>query len=335
MVKLGAFQNFADLTMSLSLPDLSRTSYRKLRSLKMRYFGEVGYITRQLHRLEVHVRERARIAKRRTLMAERSVSPQAVAIARDLAENGYHITTVAALGLDESVISSCRDLYTPYDSLDLAGVIAKRQGKGKRYWIDLYEEFGQQRMPVLDFLLSDIVLDVCGTYLSEVPVLDYITLLLTPPQGGTIADECRASQDWHLDNDRAQRVKVFMLPLGADAECGPTMFLPKKFSDPSNYRAFYPGYFTDQQFKQSGLDESRIVKFTGEPGAVLFFDTSTLFHCGSRTASKPRLMLCADFGPISTYLPHRTAARTIWPESCLPEINLEIMRKFGATRPKI
>ena len=311
------------------IADLLRPAYRKLRGLRHRYAGEVGYVSRELHRIDAAIRDRQRIAQRRALVAKRPVSTPAGEIARDLDANGYHITTVDALGLDGSVIAFCREVLQKHGDLDLASVVASRDSKSKRYWTDLYQEFGEARTPVVDFLLSDIILDACSSYLGEVPILNYLSLLLTPPQGGAIAEQWRASQDWHLDNDRPRRVKVFMLPLGADDECGPTMFLPKTYSRHACYRDHYPGYFNDYQFAKAGLDPSKIGKFTGGPGAVMFIDTSVLFHCGSRTASKPRLLLNADFAPMTTYLPYRTALRSSWPESSFPKINEQIFHRFS------
>lgn len=292
-----------------NLQGLLRPAVRAGRTLYQRYFGDVGYVSRKLHYAQAALWEREEIAARKRAASRNSerATPQARKIAAVLEQQGYFQTSVAELGLSQDVVDYCRKLADTVIGMSLEQVQAARQGRGKTYWMDLYNEVAESVTPVTKFIAARDVIDICSLYFGQAPFVHECSLYFTPPGAAFLPFEKRGSQNWHLDNDRPRRVKLFMLPHGADEEAGATMFLPKPDSHLDRYRNF-PDYFDDDQFAHFGLDPAKIVHFTGAPGAVMFFDTSRLFHCGSRTRSKPRVVLNIDLSPVTSFLPYRQLA---------------------------
>jgi hypothetical protein len=284
---------------------LLRPLTRRGRGLFHRYLGEVGYLSRHFHYAQAALRERDEIARRKRAAARNSerASPRAREVASALERQGYFLTSVTELGLTDEVVDYCKMLAEPALATSLEKVQAQRAGRGKSYWLDLYENVRDEKTPVTDLIAARDIIDICSLYFGQAPFVHECSLYFTPPGAAFLPAEMQGSQNWHLDNDRPRRIKLFLLPYGADAEAGATMFLPKPDSQLRKYRNF-PGYFDDKQMRDYGLNPDKIVRFTGAPGAVMFFDTSRLFHCGSRTRSKPRVVLNIDLSPVTSYLPY-------------------------------
>jgi hypothetical protein len=294
------------------------------RGWRERYFGEVGYLTRRLHRLQVALAYGARIRRRRALANRMPLTPLAREIAAALESRGYYFTSVAALGGDTAVIRYCQALGAPVAQKSAEDVAAMRTGKSKLYWLDLFQDKEERPNPILDFVTLPVLLQAAGRYLGEVPILSYISLFFTPP--GT-ASLMIGSQGWHRDNEQMRQMKIFLLAHPVDSAAGPSKLLPKPYSDARFYRN-YPGYFTDEQFHQFGFPEKEIVEFTGDAGAVLLIDTSALFHCGSRTMAQPRLQMIAAYQPMMSNLPYRVFKTAQLPETTYPRTNEKILSAF-------
>jgi hypothetical protein len=293
------------------------------RSLRERYFGEVGYLTRRLHRLQVALAHGPRIRDRRALAAAMPISPLAREIAAALESRGYYFTSVAALGGDPAVVDYCRALGARVAQKSVEDVVAMRTGKSKTYWLDLFQDKEIRSNPILDFVTLPVLLQAAARYLGEVPILSYISLFFTPP--GT-AHLMLGSQGWHRDNEQMRQMKIFLLAHPVESAAGPSKLLPKPYSA-HGYRN-YPGYFTDDQFREFGLPEKELVEFTGDSGSVLLIDTSALFHCGSRTMTQPRLQMIAAYHPLMSNLPYRVFKAAQLPEATYPKTNEKILRAF-------
>ena len=285
---------------------LLRPAMRNGRVLFQRYLGDVGYFSRKLHYAETAWRARDEIAMRERAAVRNSerASSQARKIAAALEEQGYFQTSVSEMGFSEDVVDYCLELAAPIMKMSLEQIQIMRHGRGKIYWTDLYKEISEEVTPVTKLIGARDVIDICSLYFGQAPFVHECSLYFTPPGAAFLPVEKQGSQNWHLDNDRPRRIKLFMLPCGVDEEAGGTMFLAKPDSHLDRYRNF-PSYFDDDQFVRFGLDPAKIVHFTGAPGAVMFFDTSRLFHCGSRTLSKPRVVLNVDLSPLTSFLPYR------------------------------
>jgi hypothetical protein len=253
-----------------------------------------------------------------------AMSPLALKIAAALERDGYCLTSIEALGGDQAVVGYCRALGAPMADKSADEVAAMRSGKSKTYWLDLFTDKEVRPSPILDFVTLPVLLQAAGRYLGEVPILSYISLFFTPP--GT-AHLMIGSQGWHRDNEQKRQMKIFLLAYPVDSAAGPSKLLPKAHSPDSGYRN-YPGYFTDEDLRAFGLAENEIVEFTGDAGAVLLIDTSSLFHCGSRTTDQPRLQMIVAYQPMMSNLPYRAFKASQLPEMTYPQTNEQILRAF-------
>jgi len=295
-----------------------------VRGWRERYFGEVGYLTRRLHRFQVALAHGARIRRRRALAARMPLTPLAREIADALESRGYYFTSLAALGADPAVLQYAQALGAPVAQKSAEDVAAMRTGKSKLYWLDLFQDKEDRPNPILDFITMPVLLQAAARYLGEVPILSYISLFFTPP--GT-AQLMIGSQGWHRDNEQMRQMKIFLLAHPVDSTAGPSKLLPKPYSSARDYRN-YPGYFTDEQLREFGFPEKEIVEFTGDAGSVLLIDTSALFHCGSRTLAQPRLQMIAAYHPMMSNLPYRVFKTAQLPEATYPKTNEKILRAF-------
>jgi hypothetical protein len=308
----------------LSWRQILRPMLAGARGWRERYFGEVGYLTRRLHRFQVALGFGARIRRRRALAARMPLAPLAQEIADALESKGYYCTSLAALGGDPAVLDYCQSLGAPVAQKSAGDVAAMRTGKSKLYRLDLFVDKEDRANPILDFVTLPVLLQAAARYLGEVPILSYVSLFFTPP--GT-AQLMIGSQGWHRDNEQMRQMKIFLLAHKVDSASGPSKLLPKPYSSDSFYRN-YPGYFTDDQLREFGLPEKEIVEFTGDAGSVLLIDTSALFHCGSRTLAQPRLQMIAAYHPLMSNLPYKVFKAAQLPEATYPKTNQKILRAF-------
>lgn len=309
---------------------LVRPIARALRQWHERYLGDVGYLVRPWHRLRIRLGHGHSIRARRALAARMHPLPLVEEIVSDLERQGYYLTSVEKLGGDSAVVDYCRALAAPVLDKSAEDVAAMRPGKSKSYWLDLFTDKESRPNPILDFVTLPVLLQAAARYIGEVPILSYISLFFTPP--GT-ANLMQGSQGWHRDNEQKRQLKIFLLAYPVDSAAGPSKLLPRAYSPDSYYRN-YPGYFTDTQLRDFGLDEAAIVEFTGEAGAVLLIDTSALYHCGSRTLAQPRLQMIAAYHPMMSNLPYRIFRESQLPETTYPRTNQKILASFEMATPR-
>lgn len=153
----------------------------------------------------------------------------------------------------------------------------------------------------LDFILSSEVLDIVARHLGTAPVLSRTrppgvrfmesNAALDPGAGGAF----RQSQLHHLDLHDAPMVYVLVLAADTPLEAGPWHFLPASVSDRAvkalGYREPGAAYrVTDEQMATVVRPEEAVV-FSGKRGDVLFIDSSSCFHYGSRHAVVPRFQV--------------------------------------------
>jgi len=300
---------------------LLRTFVRWLRVMRLRYFGDVGYISRHMHHIVIWMFHFKSIIARRAVVKNLDISPQAQNITDSLISKGYYFTSLEKLGASTEVLEYCRELSGPVEKFDLSEVKKMRSGKSKSYWLDLYDENNSHSNPLLDFITMPVLVQAAVKYFNEVPILGYISLLFTPPWAAKLRI---GSQEWHKDNECLKQMKVFLLGYPVSSDVGPSKLLSRANSPVSGYRNF-PGYFSDDQLKEFSLPVEDIIEFTGEAGSVLLIDTSALFHCGSRTMEKPRLQAIAGYHPLMSNLPYRVFKKIHLPESAYARTNENIM----------
>jgi len=153
----------------------------------------------------------------------------------------------------------------------------------------------------LDFILSAEVLDAAARHLGTVPVLSRTrppgvrfmesNAALDPGTGGPF----RESQLYHLDLHDSPLVYVLVLARDTPIEAGPWHFLPAGASARAvqalDYRKPGSAYRVTNERMHTAVPEDETVVFSGRRGDVLFIDSSTCFHYGSRNATIPRFQV--------------------------------------------
>lgn len=150
---------------------------------------------------------------------------------------------------------------------------------------------------LVDFVLSDNVLQVATDYLGEIPVLMGIKLWCTPPnqQEGKL----KGSQMYHRDGQRwlLRRVKYLINMDEVDADCGPFTFLP---ADVSERISNSIGSIKDQARVKDDVvfgiaKPTDTISLIGPAGTAAAVDSSRCFHCGARVRRGERLLLQFHF----------------------------------------
>lgn len=170
--------------------------------------------------------------------------------------------------------------------------------------LELPEHF-RDHPKLLQFALSDTMLQIFTGYYGMVPQLKEIGIWVSPPR-----EELGNSQLYHLDKPESKIVGLFLNVEHNGVEQGPFTFVPadesEKVRKATRYEARYfrgEGYLTDDDvFKYASRD--RQVTAEGPPGTGVIVDTSTCFHFGSRVLTGERIMLMVKF-----MLPHRARKR--------------------------
>jgi len=158
---------------------------------------------------------------------------------------------------------------------------------------------------LIEFALSDAVMQIVSDYYGMIPQLKEIGIWLTPPQSHKFS-----SQLYHLDKPESQLVKLFLNIDANDDASGPLTLLPVNVSrqvrDKTDYETIYfrgDGRLTDETVFSICPTSSQVM-LGGPAGTGGFADTSNCFHFGSRCASGERKMLTVAF-----MLPHKARDR--------------------------
>jgi hypothetical protein len=154
---------------------------------------------------------------------------------------------------------------------------------------------------LIDFALSEDIVQIISDYYGMVPQLKEIGIWLTPPQ-----DHQFSSQLYHLDKPESQLLKLFLNVGTNDGNSGPLTLLPANVShkvrQKTRYEAIYfcgDGRLADDTVFSICSAAEQIV-LGGAAGTGGFADTSNCFHFGSRCRSGERKMLTVAF-----MLPHK------------------------------
>jgi len=152
---------------------------------------------------------------------------------------------------------------------------------------------------VLLLLQNQFILYLACQYLGQLPILTELSFYYSPSR--SLNEHNYGSQNWHLDNDKSYRLKLFYSPYIVDETSGPTTFIPCCFTKGLAYPN-YPGYFTDHEAKLAGFPIEKSCQLTTRPDEFFLVDTSTCFHFGSRTSSGSRFLLIAGLSPHTSFL---------------------------------
>jgi hypothetical protein len=166
--------------------------------------------------------------------------------------------------------------------------------------LELPEHF-RDHPQLLNFALSDTMLQIVSGYYGMVPQLKEIGIWVTRPQ-----TDRGNSQLFHLDKPESKIIGLFLNIENNGVEQGPFTFIPAgesaKIRKGTNYESSYfrgDGYLSDDVVLKFTRRENQI-STEGGPGTGIFVDTSNCFHFGSRCQAGERIMMMVKF-----MLPHR------------------------------
>lgn len=159
----------------------------------------------------------------------------------------------------------------------------------------------RENLSFYDFALSSTILEPIVDYMGTIPVLSRTRppgLRMMESNAGLddrIDPPLGASQLFHLDLHDSPLVYVVVLLDEVTEECGPWSFLPASVSDRAQRAMEYQKrgvpYRIPDEMMYEHVDPDDLIVFTGQPGDVLFIDSSRCFHYGSRQAIRPRFLM--------------------------------------------
>jgi hypothetical protein len=189
----------------------------------------------------------------------------------------------------DRVVAICQALYARYLE-DEGGGEARRR---KAYLVNILDDNTLEENPeVLQFALSEAVVEAVTGYLGSVPILRGIGVYLSPRSETT-----QGSQMFHTDNDDFRQVKVFINVLDVDERNGPFTLVPADQSRrvrTTLRHGWRDRRLTDEQVL-SLCETDDLVQLVGPAGSGGMVDTSNCLHYGSRTRSGPRVVLMFQY----------------------------------------
>ena len=232
---------------------------------------------------------------------------------RLLAENGSVGNLPRNLIKDGWAIDRSASLPHLQELLRQSGeLIAERGGDGetpsahKPFFASLYKPGDLEKYPAfLDFALSSEVLATVAHHMGCIPLLSRDS-----PPGVRIMESNQAystepvgvytaSQLYHLDLHDKPVVYVIVLLKDTTLSSGPWHFLSSSVSRRAGRLLRYqdrgePYRVTDERM-YSVVEPEEVNVFTGKAGDVLFIESSSCFHFGSRDAVIPRYQMMYAF----------------------------------------
>ena len=188
----------------------------------------------------------------------------------------------------ERLIGDCRDVLDRARP-QLSDLRTSRSGQ-RRLAIELFSDDRLGHEPAfLDFALQEDVLLPVVEYLNTVPYLARVALAvsvhLPELQSPTYF------QRFHLDNDDARLVKLFINIVDVGQAHGPFCFLPAEITARvlqclrrERRRGEQYWTFSDEEVYRH-CDRSDLVELTGPAGSGAFLDSSRCLHFGSRVGA--------------------------------------------------
>jgi hypothetical protein len=170
---------------------------------------------------------------------------------------------------------------------------------GKPFIKDILPERSWERYAsILDFASSPEVLAPIARHAGYVPHLSG-----SQPPGVRLMESStkfdpqpdgpwRASQLWHLDYHAYPLIYVTVALRDIGPEDGPLHFLgqatSRRVAGALGYRSRRAPYRVTDEVMDEHIEAQEVMRFTASAGTVLFIDSSSCFHLGSRGPRRPR-----------------------------------------------
>ncbi|MBT3332323.1 MAG: hypothetical protein HOK21_15800 [Rhodospirillaceae bacterium] len=187
-----------------------------------------------------------------------------------------------------AAVAACQRLYDAKQSCD-------PDINKKPFFFNLLDVADLEAEPaLLDFALSDAMIESASDYIGMVPRLHAIGLYVSP-----VNDSTMSSQMFHLDGQDFRQLKCFVNVHDVGDDDGPFSFLPADKSDRvANILGHYWGdgrLEDDDVFKVVG--KADVVALTGGPGTAGLVDPSRCLHFGSRARENARIVFMFHYTP--------------------------------------
>lgn len=217
-----------------------------------------------------------------------------------------------------SLLQQLQDYVSP--KMQRSQDVAKEQVvHTKDFWIRLSDE-DYQKMdatnPMIQLALQNSVLELIGSYLGQIPYLEYVLLTLSQHTPGPL----KSSQLWHHDHDNHRMVKMFVyLTDCVEDGDGPFTLLPKPASNKIKNSFFHKHLRDEEVYGQVG--ENQVIKMRGKKLTSFICDTHQCYHMGSRLgAGHHRLLYTALFIALPSAYPDKNKQKISIGDAQLNEI---------------
>ncbi len=181
----------------------------------------------------------------------------------------------------QNVVEICQRLYR--EKLENINSLQRSADRKEFFYNILTEQDIIENPELMEFALSDKVLNSLMSYYGYVPKLCSLGLFVSPPNTST-----KRSQMWHYDGTDLHHVKCFINVFDVGEDDGPFSFIPAD-------RSLELEKVTSRRWKVPDITEENelkdVIQLVSPPGGLAFTDTSRCLHYGSRVrGDRPRVV---------------------------------------------
>ena len=204
-------------------------------------------------------------------------------------DSGYKLFKPDNIHNSEEIVTICQSIFDQNKGKYNEEYFIKNPNKRFLLTIDSDENLLKYSQ-FKSFFTSEFVTNAIHTYLNHAYVLSTVRLWWTPINQTSVS-----SQMFHLDDEDLSQIKLFVNISDVDHDHGPFTFLPYHSSSKilSKYKNGKRRFTDDEVYQHT--DRNQQVSLTGVAGSGAFVDTSKCLHFGSRSNSKDRIVLMAQF----------------------------------------
>jgi hypothetical protein len=262
--------------------------------------GVAGFVGRIFRRIRLPVKLAFQLTKGAQVLAHPVNYRRRVRGAKTMTENsrwstfitrrkGYALFDLETFPGTDTVVSICRQVYARYMEQD-----RNRDGVlRKTFLVNILNAATLEENPqLLDFALSDPIVEAVTGYLGSIPILRGLGVYLSQSN-----DTTESSQMFHTDNDDFRQIKCFMNVVDVDDGNGPFTLVPAKQS--RQIRSTLRHGWRDRRLTDDEVlalcDPADIIRLTGPAGSGGMVDTSNCLHYGSRARAGARVVFMFQY----------------------------------------
>ena len=290
---------------------------KEFNNFKNNWFSKFGIINRQINSSRAKFRNdlniKQRINKINTNKIKNNNHLIISKIKSELKNNGSSILDLSEIINEKELFKYIEKKVSPYYSMDqinwkktldeeikkLKNEKTDRTYNGKIWWIDLYKPDSLDN-PICELSLNPTILNSVAQYMGAVPLLEYIRLIVNPPNFSNELD-IKGNRLFHIDTTFKNMVKIFINPFDMKKENGPTYFLPKSYTNLKHFRNF-PEPISDFELEEYSNGYQKDLRSTlGPPGKAYIIDVAKSLHQGGRCIL-PRTLLAISYVSPTHYM---------------------------------